>query len=269
MRRKPLVAGQFYPADPQHLQTQVSEFLQMGTGAQGMPARLCMVPHAGYVFSGAVAGKTLAQSGLQENILLLGPNHTGRGRPLAVWARGEWELPGTALQINEALAKELIQNQPALEEDTQAHMYEHSLEVVLPFIHALRPEARIVPICVAEPDPDLLLQAGQNIGALLKGWTESVTIVVSSDMSHFLPQKQAQAQDNLALEAILALDPARLYQVVRDNRISMCGVLPMTLGLAAALELGCSQAELVDYATSGDKIGDYSQVVGYAGVLVH
>lgn len=269
MRRKPLVAGQFYPADPLQMQAQVKEFLQLGQGPAESPARLCMVPHAGHVFSGAVAGKTLAQCGLQENILLLGPNHTGQGKPIAVWAQGEWEIPGATLKVQEYLAQELIQSHPALEEDTQAHMHEHSLEVVLPFIHSLRPEARIVPLCVAEPDPNSLLQVGQSIGTLLKNKQHPVSIVISSDMSHFLPQDQAKSQDNMALEAILDLNPARLYQVVRDNRISMCGVLPMTLGLAAALELGCSQAKLVDYATSGDTIGDYSQVVGYAGVLVH
>ncbi|MFP4213472.1 MAG: AmmeMemoRadiSam system protein B [Desulfohalobiaceae bacterium] len=269
MRRKPLVAGQFYPADPQQLQAQVKGFLQSERGQEDKPAKLCMVPHAGYVFSGAVAGQTLARAGLQENVLLLGPNHTARGRPLAVWAEGDWEIPGAALEIQKDLAQSVIQSHPDLEEDTQAHIYEHSLEVVLPFIQALRPGSRIVPVCVAESDPRLLMEAGQNIGAMLKEYPDPVSIVVSSDMSHFLPQDKAKTQDTLALEAILALDPAQLYQVVRDNRISMCGVLPMTLGLTAALELGCSQAELVDYATSGDKIGDYSQVVGYAGVLVH
>ena len=268
MRRKPIVAGQFYPARTEELQAQLQSFLALEKEPRHKPCPLCMVPHAGYVFSGPVAGQTLAKGRLQETVLLLGPNHTGQGKPMAVWPTGAWDIPGASLQIAEDLAQAVLQLHSALEEDYQAHSHEHSLEVVLPFVHALQPQAQIVPICVAEPDPNLLLQVGRKLGSMLQGWSKPVSIVVSSDMSHFLPQEQARIQDNLALEAILALDPQRLYQVVRENRISMCGVLPMTLGLATAQELGCSRAELVQYATSADKTGDYRQVVGYAGVLV-
>lgn len=268
MRRRAIVAGQFYPARQEELQAQLNVFLKTEQRTEIKPAPLCMVPHAGYVFSGPVAGKTLALAGLQNTVLLLGPNHTGQGRPMAIWAEGEWEIPGAVLEVETELAQALLQACPALEKDFQAHVYEHSLEVVLPFIHMLQPKAKIVPICVAETDPSILFQTGQELGNLLRNRTQPVSIVVSSDMSHFLPQDQARAQDNLALEAISALDPQKLYQVVRENRISMCGVLPMTMGLAAAQELGCHQAEVIEYSTSGDKTGDYSQVVGYAGVLV-
>jgi hypothetical protein len=268
MNRQPVVAGQFYPGSPTTLQEQVRGFLDQAPAPDAEPALLAMVPHAGYVFSGAVCGKTLGAANLTPLIVLIGPNHTGRGHPLAVWPDGRWEAPGGGLPVDEPTAKAVIDAGAGFSADTAAHRQEHSLEVVVPFLQTAQPDARLVPISAALPDPGKLTDAGRALAAVLKAQDQPFTLVVSSDMSHFVSESFAKKQDQKALDAIQNLDPAGLFNTVRDNDISMCGVMPMTLGLAAAVELGASKARLVDYATSADATGDRARVVGYAGVIV-
>lgn len=267
MDRQPIVAGKFYPGAPRGLQAQVRRFLDQAAPAKG-PTLLAMVPHAGYIFSGPVAGKTLGAAELARDILLLGPNHTGRGAPFALWNEGAWHIPGTSVPVNEDLAARLLEAAPLLRADTQAHLYEHSLEVLLPFVTARRPDARIVPVAVMEHGLDKLLEVAHAMASVLKAWPEPVSVVVSSDMSHYVPHEVAEKQDSLALERVEALDPEGLYAVVRKNNITMCGVLPMTMGLAICRELGATGARIAAYDTSGSASGDYAQVVGYAGALV-
>jgi hypothetical protein len=227
-----------------------------------------MLPHAGHVFSGHVAGAALARTDLAPTALLLGPNHTGQGESAAVWPDGKWLLPDAALEVDAELAQALISADPELKADPEAHRAEHSLEVLLPFLWAANPEMKIVPVCISLFDRDKLQRMAHNIAGVLKSWKSGVTLVVSSDMSHFLPEDEAKAKDDMALQAILDCDPEKLLNVVAQERISMCGILPMYVGLLAAKELGADTAELVRYATSGDVIGDRSHVVGYAGVIV-
>ncbi|MGE4291869.1 MAG: AmmeMemoRadiSam system protein B [Desulfovibrio sp.] len=270
MNRQPIVAGQFYPGDPAALYAEVERYLAQADAPAHETRRslLAMVPHAGYVFSGGVCGKTLGQARLPRTLVLLGPNHTGLGERLAVWPDGHWLLPGARLEVDGELAAALLEQGTGLRADTLAHVREHSLEVVLPFLHRLNPETRIVPIVVADPSPDVLLRAGKALGRALADWPEPVSLVVSSDMSHYVSDARARELDGQAVDAALSLDPLKLYETVRARRISMCGVLPMTLGLAAARELGATEARLAAYATSGEASRDFEQVVGYAGVLV-
>lgn len=268
MDRDPVVAGRFYPDHVETLHAMIDGYLSDSISAEEGLTRLCMVPHAGYVFSGAVCGKTLASANLAPTVLLLGPNHTGRGASLSLWDSGLWHMPGGAARIDEELVACLADPGAGLVPDTQAHMQEHSLEVVIPFLQRLNPDVSIVPVCVSEPSLSVLEQSGRAIGRSIAKCGRPVSIVVSSDMSHYISHEQAKQADSLAIEAVLNLDPAGLFSVVRENRISMCGVLPMTLGLFAALEMGATSARLVDYATSGEVSGDFEQVVGYAGLLV-
>jgi len=267
MDRKPIVAGQFYPGTPESLEQQVREFMAGAQEPKG-PTLLAMAPHAGYVFSGPVAGKTLGQAQLAKDILLLGPNHTGQGRPFSVWSEGAWEVPGARVPVNRELAAGLLEASPLLSSDTSAHINEHSLEVLLPFLLARREDLRIVPVAVAEHGLQKLLDAGTEMAGVLQAWADPVSIVVSSDMSHYVPHDLAEERDRLALERIEALDPEGLYDVVRSNNITMCGVLPMTLGLAICRELGAKGARIAGYDTSATASGDYQRVVGYAGALV-
>ncbi len=268
MNRRPVVAGQFYPGDAADLSTVVSGLLAKAGPRAAEPAILAMVPHAGYVYSGEVCGKTLGRADLAETILLLGPNHTGRGERLAVWPAGAWEVPGCALPIDRALTEALLDADPAFQPDMNAHLGEHSLEVLLPFLCALDENTRIAAVTVREGSPKALAAAGVAAAEAVRSLGRPVSIVVSSDMSHYLPHEEARRMDAMALEKIAALDPEGLYAVVRERNISMCGVLPMTLGLHAARELGAASAELIAYATSGEASGDYARVVGYAGAVV-
>ena len=266
MDRNPVVAGRFYPGTKQAWEAEVRNHIPLA--ATPRKALLAMLPHAGYTYSGAVAGKTLAEMIPTATVLLLGPNHTGLGRPLALWPDGRWLLPGAHLDVDEELAKNIFQATPAIQADHQAHLQEHSLEVLLPFLWAVQPQTKIVPLAVAEPRLDVLLDTARKLAEVLRKWPEPVLILVSSDMSHFVSAQQARELDGLALQAALERDPEKLYATVRDQRISMCGMLPMTLGLAAANALGATQASLIAYTNSGDVTGDFSQVVGYAGVVV-
>jgi AmmeMemoRadiSam system protein B len=270
MDRQPVVAGQFYPGEPAALNTEVERYLAQAAppSSEGRRTLLAMVPHAGYVFSGGVCGKTLGKARLSRTLVLLGPNHTGLGERLAVWPEGAWSIPGGNLDVDDALASAVLERVPGMRSDEQAHSREHSLEVVLPFLRALNPETRIVPIAVADPSPDVLLRAGAELGRLLSGWEQPVSLVVSSDMSHYVSDIRARELDEQALAAALKLDAVGLYETVRGQRISMCGVLPMTLALAAAKEMGAASARLVAYTTSGEVTRDFEQVVGYAGLLV-
>lgn len=270
--REPVVAGQFYTAQPEALAREVAGYMAGAKAphahAEGRHTLLAMAPHAGYMFSGAVAGKTLGAARLTRDILLLGPNHTGMGQSLAVWDKGAWAFPGGGLPVAEDLAARLLDCEGRLTPDTQAHLREHSLEVLLPFLAAGDAERRIVPVAVAEPRLEMLLSVAKTVADCLRAWPQPVSLVVSSDMSHYVSETEAKELDHLALERVTALDPQGLYSTVRDRGISMCGVLPMTLGLAIALELGAGEAVETAYDTSATASGDRGRVVGYAGVLV-
>jgi AmmeMemoRadiSam system protein B len=265
--RQPAVAGQFYTNDPDALRLEVQGYLEGAERKSSVPSILTMAPHAGYYFSGAVAGATLGRANLADTVLMLGPNHTGLGKPLSVWPSGRWMYPGGALGVDTELVEHLLAQESRLELDTLAHQREHSLEVMVPFLAQINPDTKIVAIAVSQPDLPTLLSVGKAIGRALRAFARPVSMVVSSDMSHFVTHEMAQELDAKALDPALALNPVAFYETVRGESISMCGVLPMTLALAAALELGASQTEITAYATSGEVNGEMRRVVGYAGMI--
>ncbi|SKA72933.1 AmmeMemoRadiSam system protein B [Desulfobaculum bizertense] len=268
MQRNPVVAGRFYPDSPEALNHDLSILMRGAGEKSSAPTLLAMVPHAGYMFSGQVCGQTLAQANLAKKLVLLGPNHTGRGARLAVWPDGSWQIPGADVPVESELAHKIIEQHPAIFADRSAHLMEHSLEVVLPFLAYQNCDLSIVPISVSEPDYGLLEQAGNALGDLFSSIPEAISIAVSSDMSHYISAEKARTLDGDALDAVMALNPRALYDVVRKKNISMCGMLPMTLGMIIAKKLGAHSARLVAYSNSGDVTGDFDQVVGYAGVLI-
>lgn len=267
MDRNPHVAGQFYPGDADTLNAELDAMMPQVAEPRPAPI-LHMVPHAGWIFSGRLCAQTLAAAPPFKRVVVMCPNHTGMGVPLSVWPEGRWNFPGGSMLLEHDLVEALIESEAGFECDPVAHLQEHSLEVIVPFLHRLDPDTSMAAICVAERDPAALERAGKALAEIIKRAGDPVGIIVSSDMSHMISADNAKQLDSLALEAVSALDPAALYATVRDNRISMCGVLPMTLGLHAALELGASRAELVGYTNSGAVTGDYDRVVGYAGVIV-
>lgn len=266
MVRSAVVAGQFYPGRKVDLQTSVDTLMMAAEPLR--PALALMSPHAGYIYSGAVAGRTFSGVLFPEEVIILGPNHHGRGQAAAVYASGAWETPLGRTQIAAELARLILEECPMTAEDTVAHRFEHSLEVQLPFLQSCAPRSRIVPICISRMPLEMLLQMGDGLARAIARHKKMPLLVASTDMTHYEPGSIARKKDSLALDKVLALDPQGLYDVVRDHGISMCGVLPTVVMLQAAVALGATAAELVAYSNSGDVTGDQSEVVGYAGVRI-
>ncbi len=265
MIRKPAVAGYFYPRDPLRLREQIEQYLL--PMAQRIKAIAAVSPHAGYVYSGPVAGAVYSHLQIPQRVVLLGPNHTGMGAKASIMTQGTWATPLGEVEVDEGLALKILENSQFLKEDVNAHLAEHSLEVQLPFLQYFRPDLKIVPIVLMGTSFEMAQEIGQ---ALAKTLTNGEALIISStDMSHYEPQEVASQKDQTAIEAILQLDPQSLYQRVVQKNISMCGVMPTVATLVASLLLGAEEARLISYMTSGDITGDYSQVVGYAGVIVY
>jgi AmmeMemoRadiSam system protein B len=266
MVRLPAVSGHFYPNDAEELAQQVASFCT--PREQPRQAIACMVPHAGYRFSGHVAGCVYAQLQLPKRFLLIGPRHFPRGKPQAIVSEGAWQTPLGRVQIDSELASELKAACPALIEDDLAHRDEHALEVQVPFLQCLASEFCFVPIALGTVSYVELAALGQAVASTLARQTDPVLIIASSDMNHYEPEAVTREKDHKALAGLLALDPRALYDVVRREGVTMCGFGPAVVMLTACRLLGAKQATLVRYATSGDANGERDQVVGYAGVII-
>jgi MEMO1 family protein len=266
MVRKPAVAGRFYPADSAVLRGDLHSYLS--PAPQLVSAIACMVPHAGYTYSGAVAGAVFSRIAMPSRCIILCPNHTGRGHPLSLMAEGAWRTPLGDASINHELADNLLQAFPALTHDPEAHRFEHAIEVELPFLQLIRPEITFVPIVVGTSRLILLEQLGEAIAKVVQNFGHKILIIASSDMNHYEDDTTTRIKDRKAIEKILALDPAGLHETVINESISMCGFGPTVAMLTAANRLGAKKAELMQYATSGDVSGDRETVVGYAGIVV-
>lgn len=265
MIRQPAVAGRFYPGQSASLNKAVRDFL---TKEQERKAFGIMVPHAGYVYSGAIAGEIFSRVIIPSRVVILGPNHHGFGQSAAVYASGSWLTPMGETIIDEELAADILKECPGTAADTAAHRYEHSLEVQIPFLQAKAPAAAIVPICLGHLPLDVLMTMGEALGRVIARCPEEVLIVASTDMTHFESGEIARKKDRRAIDRVLALDPEGLYRTVRDGRISMCGMIPTVVMLAAVKQLGATSAVLVRYGNSGEVTGDQTEVVGYAGVII-
>ena len=263
--RPPAVAGQFYPGRVDEVQEALSR-LDVGSPIPAEPAAGVMLPHAGWIYSGRTALRTIRSAELASTLLVLCPNHTGRGEPFAVSGDDGWEVPGGILPVDRALAKALLEGSTLLTEDTQAHVREHAIEVLLPLLAHGLGSFRFVPICVGSHRLDSLLKLGQEIENVLADWTTPVGWVVSSDMTHYESASAARDKDEMALEQVRRLDAAGLFETVAKHSISMCGVAPATVCLSGLAVRGSVSATLVDYTHSGQATGDDRQVVGYAGV---
>ncbi len=263
--RAPAVAGRFYPGEAGALQREVARLL--GATPPSRPALALIGPHAGYMYSGSILGQTWARVTVPRRIVLMCPNHTGRGVSRSLWPGGGWQLPGGVVPVDEALGVAIAEHCD-VEPDRAAHLHEHALEVHLPFARARQPELRIAALCLSGLSLEECRALGEGLAAVVRGSDEPVLLVASTDMSHYISADEAAGLDGMALARIQALDPAGLYRTVREHRISMCGVLPTTVALFAARALHAREAELVRYGHSGEHSGDLERVVGYAGVLV-
>src|SRR5271168_588416 len=266
--RHPAVAGRFYPNDPEVLRDEVHTYLSQTPKQEPVCAIGCIAPHAGYMYSGHVAGAVFAALEIPKLCLVLCPNHTGVGRALAIVSEGAWQTPLGDVPIDNSLAASLKQRCPLLQEDSTAHRNEHAAEVELPFLQVRQPQLKFVPIALGTGQFEALEQLGDGIADVIAAQNEPVLIVASSDMNHYESDAITRVKDHNAIDPILALDARALYNVVTQQHITMCGFGPAVAMLTAAKKLGATSAELVKYATSGDISGALDTVVGYAGVLV-
>lgn len=264
--RHPAVAGRFYSRDPAQLARDV-EALLAAPRATPQPAKLLVVPHAGYIYSGAIAGAAFAATRIPARVVVLCPNHTGRGARKSLWASGAWRLPTGELVVDAELAA-LVGELAGLEADREAHLSEHAIEVELPFVLALRPDARIVPICLSVLSAADCIEIGTALATAIRRIGDDVLLIASTDMSHYVPADVAAELDRMALQRVISLDPEGLHRVVTRHDISMCGFVPTTVALAAARALAAERAELVRYGNSGGVSGDLARVVGYASLCV-
>jgi AmmeMemoRadiSam system protein B/AmmeMemoRadiSam system protein A len=266
MIRKPVVAGQFYPGTSSQLKAMIEAFVDEKAAKEEVIGLVS--PHAGYVYSGPVAGAVISKVKFKDTFVIMGPSHTGMGRPFSIMTQGTWETPLGKVEIDSELGKQILATSSHLEEDNVAHQYEHSIEVQLPFLQYFKPDIRIVPIMLAYAGGDIYKEIGKELAKAIKASNKGVVIMASSDMTHYEPQETAQEKDTQAIQAILDLNEDELLRRVDELNISMCGKAPTVSLISAAKGLGATGAELVRYQTSGDTTGDYSAVVGYAGVII-
>ena len=278
-QRQPACAGRFYEAAPERLRAQVLALLE--PDAPRMAAQAVVCPHAGLMYSGAVAGAVYSRVTLPSTAILVGPNHTGYGPPLSIYSEGEWLLPGGALTVAADLAEALMAHCPQAVADHLAHLYEHCLEVQLPFLHMLRPDLQILPIVVGFHDLETCRALGHALATVIEEAASRPLLIASTDLTHCGPgfgqappqgltaEAFAHKQDRLALDALQSLDGARFHQTIEGQQITMCGYVPSTAVLFATRALGGSRANVIRYATSADVSGDVNRVVGYAGVVIN
>ncbi len=266
MDRNPIVAGQFYPGTPAALRDEIKRLIRPNAPKEDVIGVIS--PHAGYLYSGGTAGATFSRIQFKDTCVILGPNHTGRGVPFSIMTEGKWNTPLGDVDINSPLGTQIRENSVHLREDAAAHLFEHSIEVQVPFLQYFKSDVQIVPIVLAPAEKNVYQEIGKAIADAIKVAQTEVLIVASSDMTHYESQESAQRKDSAAIKAILDLDEDGLLRRIDDLRISMCGYGPVVTLIAAAKELGASSAELVEYHTSGDVTGDRRSVVGYAGILI-
>ena len=266
MQRQPAVADRFYTGSAQQLRAELARLIRPSETRKKVVGIIS--PHAGYMYSGPIAGKVYAAIELPPTVLILGPNHHGVGAAAGLYPDGEWLTPLGTVAINARLNALIRKHAPFVQVDSASHQFEHSLEVQVPFIQYLRPEVTMSAICVGFGDYPTADALGRGIAAAIREFGGEVLIVASSDMTHYETSESARGKDEQALDRVGAFDPEGLVRICRSEHITMCGVVPAAIMLVAARDLGATQVERVAYATSGDVTGDNRQVVGYAGVMV-
>jgi AmmeMemoRadiSam system protein B len=267
MLRQPAVAGRFYPANPNALTTMLDGFLP--PDAERLRAIGIVVPHAGYMYSGAVAGAVYSRIEIPSRAIILCPNHTGLGSPLSIMREGAWKTPLGQMRIDVELCDALMEADLELENDVLAQKFEHAIEVHLPFLQRLRgDQIRFAPITVGVSNWSSLELLGRAIGDVVSRVDRSTLIVASSDMNHYESDAVTRVKDAKAIEPMLRMEARDLYQTVRREDISMCGFGPATATILAARQLGAARGELIRYATSADVSQDFERVVGYSGIVL-
>jgi len=265
--RQPAVAGRFYPKSPEELSRTINKLFPHDTALKKQKALAVVSPHAGYVYSGGLAAETLYSVTIPETVVIIGPNHHGQGAPIAL-STADWEMPLGNVPVDKDFTKLLLDHSPHITADESAHQFEHSLEVQIPFLQELQNNFSIVPMVISRISFELCEDVAKSLAYAINNSKNTTLIVASSDMSHYESRTLAENKDRLALKDIENLNPRELYRTVFNNRISMCGVIPVVISLLTAKILGAKKSHLVGYTDSGYISGDTEQVVGYAGIII-
>jgi MEMO1 family protein len=265
--RQPAVADRFYPGSSKTLSLAITELFPTTQPARKTKALAVVSPHAGYVYSGALAAKTFYTVEVPETVIILGPNHHGQGAPISL-STITWDMPFGKVPVDMEIVDHLLEISQHIRVDEIAHQFEHSLEVQIPFLQMLQKNLSIVPLVLSRISYSLCEEIAESLATAINESNKDLLIVASSDMTHYESRISAERKDRSALKCIERLDPYDLYHTVLDNHISMCGVIPVVIALLAAKSCGAKQASLIGYTDSGYISGDANQVVGYAGIVI-
>ncbi len=269
MTREPYFAGSFYEGRSAALSAGIERFFagRERRDADKIRPKMLLLPHAGHVYSGPVIAETLSRAVLPKRLVILCPSHTGRGKNLGVWAEGSWKIPGAEIPVDTELAGELIKGGHFVP-DAECHKGEHSAEVLLPFLLRERPDMEFVPAVFSSFRG--IADAAQDLAAVLRDIPgEKPCIVVSSDMNHYADDAETRRKDGLAIGKLLEFDAQGLLDTVRENDISMCGILPALAAIMAVRSAGAVKTELAAYDTSASAFGEKRRCVGYAGIIAY
>ncbi len=264
--RQPAVAGRFYPSERGALIREVEA--NIDRNAKKSAVLGIVVPHAGFMYSGSVAGAVYSRIEIPDTVILMGPNHTGRGERVAIMTEGVWTMPMGDIAIDRDLANAICEETAVAKQDSSAHRFEHSLETQLPFLQYFKKEFQMVPICLMSLNISTCKALSEGIVRAVNRLGRSVLLVASSDMTHYESRDVAEVKDHKAIACMQSRDPAKLYETVRSEKMTMCGVHPVTVMMMCCESMGAKEAELVKYMTSGEVSGDLDKVVGYAGLII-
>lgn len=264
MLREPAVAGMFYEKDVPALKKHISKYIV--ERKEKYKAKAIVVPHAGYIYSGSVAGAVYSSIEIPDLIIILGPNHTGAGKPISVMTDGIWRTPLGDIKINEPIANEIIKKCSVASKDIHAHLKEHSIEVQLPFLQYIKKSFSFIPIVLGDYNINNLQNLSDVVAQVVKD--KEVLLIASTDLTHYEDAESAKEKDTLVLKSIETLDEENMLKEVEDKDISMCGWMPTYVVIRAAKKLGAQKGIIIKYMNSGEVSGDYNQVVGYGGAVL-
>jgi len=270
--RYPAVSGTFYPSSASQLRAQVQGWLSDAAEEVERKRRLAIIcPHAGYVYSGKCAAYSFAScdnwKGKGLTAVIIGPNHTGAGMPVAV-SFEDWKTPLGEIKCDTALADYITKSGKAPKRDESAHMNEHSSEVQVPFLQACAPDAKMVGICMGWQDIVAAKDLGKAIFDAAQKAKRDVIVIASSDFTHYEPAAQAKEKDMRAIGKLLELDEDGFDDVVEGEGLTICGHGPIAAALHYAKLAGAKKCELLKYTNSGEATGDDGNVVAYAGLAI-
>jgi len=289
MIRYPAVAGSFYPADESLIGMMDEFFSDLGEDGSERRITAGVVPHAGYVFSGYTASRTykaIFEDGLPETFVILGPNHTGLGSPIAVYPEGEWLTPLGSIEVDGEMSKAIARLSGIADLDELAHRYEHSIEVQVPFIQYISElagkEVKIVPITLGIQDEEVSRALGKAVFEASEELGRDVVVIASTDFMHYGPMYgyvpfRARADelphrikewDFRLIRRILDFDVDGLFRELREMRHTMCGPGAVGTGIVYSRSAGAIEGELLHYTTSYEVSRSTEAVVGYASIVM-